>query len=135
MCADKPIKAFVIYRHPVFALGVRDFLSATRAIQIVGMEPEAAGVIEAARVQSPEVVILEEPLGEVVPLHAVLEIRSARRVVTMSLGHTVGSVYEARRFPVAQPSAMVAAIRGKPGGRRASSLEPDKEVMPGQMPA
>jgi DNA-binding NarL/FixJ family response regulator len=126
MCADKPIKAFVIYRHPVFALGVRDFLSATRAIQIVGMEPEAAGVIEAARVQSPEVVILEEP---------VLEIRSARRVVTMSLGHTVASVYEARRFPVAQPSAMVAAIRGKPGGRRASSLEPDKEVMPGQMPA
>lgn len=134
MCADKPLRAFVIYRHPIFAHGVRDFLSRAPSIRIVGMELESAGVIEAARSLKPDVVILEEPVGEFAPLHAVLEIRTAQRVVTLSLGHTVASVYQARRVRVARPAAVVAAVRGTERGMRSAMARAGKEVISGRNP-
>ncbi|MFB3817805.1 MAG: hypothetical protein ACE147_09095 [Candidatus Methylomirabilales bacterium] len=134
MRADKPMRAFVIYRHPVFALGVRDFLGEAPGIHIVGMEPEAAGVLEAARAVEPDVVILEEPIGELAPVHAIREIRTAQRVVTMSLGHMVATVYRARRLRVTGPSAVATAVHGPSAGRPRPTVKPGKEVMTDQVP-
>lgn len=100
-----------MYRHALFAQGVRSMIERESGVQIVGMENDLTRAAVAVRTLQPEVILVEETmdLGEA---WAFLEATAACRFVTVSLSHAHATVYDRRRTGAASPSDLVEAILG-----------------------
>jgi DNA-binding NarL/FixJ family response regulator len=112
--ADSPSRTYIVYRHGLFAQGVRSILEARRTVKIVGMVDDAEKALKAIRALRPDVVIMEEPAGtgEKVCVEPFLTGATAGRVVTLSLDHGFATVYDRRRVTATGPADLVKAIRG-----------------------
>ncbi len=108
-------KIYILFRHALFAQGIRSLLHGRRAIQVVGMESDPAKALEAVGALRPEVVIVEESdAGIQSPtLGAILERHPAGRVVALDLDHNFATVYDRHRIITTQPADLVKAIRGE----------------------
>jgi len=115
MNSTLPCRAYIVYRHALFALGVRSVLEKESGVQIVGMEENIGRALKAVRSLQPEVVIVEEPT-EKNAQWPFLKLAAAARVVTLSLDHAFATVYDQRRIPASDPAELIRAIQG--GGRQ-----------------
>ncbi len=116
-----PVKSriYIVYHHALFAQGIRSLLRGRRALQVVGMENDAAKALEAVKSLQPEVVIVEEwDAGIQSPtLEAILQRHPGGRVVALDLDHNFATVYDRHRVVTTQPADLVRAIRGFPRDR------------------
>ena len=103
-----------MYRHGLFAQGVRSILEERHTVKIVGMDGDAEKALKAVRALRPDVVIMEEPVGKDEPMWVGAFIKSATagRVVTLSLDHGYATVYDRHRVPATGPAELIKAIRG-----------------------
>ena len=117
-----PVKSriYIVFQHALFAQGIRSLLRERRAMQVIGMESDAAKALEAVGTLRPEVVIVEESdAGTQSPtLAAILQRHPTGRVVALDLDHNFATVYDRHRVVTAQPADLVRAIRGFPSDRR-----------------
>lgn len=113
MSEATPCRTYILYRHALFAQGVRSMLEQRRDVKIVGLANDLAKAATAVRSAQPDVILVEESLDcrEIWPF---LEAAGAIRIVTVSLSHTDATVYDPRRAPAASPSDLVEAILGRP---------------------
>ena len=112
--ADSPCRTYIVYRHGLFAQGVRSILEERHTVKIVGMESDVARALKAVRSLQPEVVIVERSAQnrQHMRLGAFLHSASAGRVVTLSLDHGFATVYDRRRVTATGPADLVKAIQG-----------------------
>ncbi len=111
MDTASPCRTYIIYRHALFAEGVRSMLERESGVQIVGMENEMTRATKAVRDLRPEVILVEEPTesGVAWPF---LEWATESRVVTFSLNHPYATAYNPRRTAAGEPLDLVKAIQG-----------------------
>lgn len=112
--AVSPCRTYIVYRHGLFAQGVRSILEERHTVKIVGMVDDAEKALKAVRALRPDVVIMEEPVGngEQVCVGPFLTRATAGRVVTLSLDHGFATVYDRRRVTATGPADLVRAIQG-----------------------
>ncbi|MBI4572696.1 MAG: response regulator transcription factor [candidate division NC10 bacterium] len=109
-------RIYIVFRHALFAQGIRSLLQGRRAMQVVGMESDPAKALEAVEALRPEVVIVEESdaSNQSPTLTGILQRHPAGRVVALDLDHNFATVYDRRRVVTTQPTDLVRAIRGFP---------------------
>jgi hypothetical protein len=106
-----PCRTYILYRHALFAHGVRSLLEQALSVQVVGMESDMGEARKALRTLRPEVILVEESgePGETWPL---FELAAAGRIVTFSINHAYATVYDHHRSLATEPADLVQAIRG-----------------------
>jgi DNA-binding NarL/FixJ family response regulator len=106
-----PCRTYILYRHALFAHGVRSLLEQEHSVQIVGMESDMAQAVKAVSSLHPEVILVEESAdpGETWPF---FELAAAGRIVTFSIDHGYATVYNHHRSLATEPADLVQAIRG-----------------------
>ena len=110
--AVPPCRVFVLYRHPLFAQGVRGTLQGQGGLAVVGFEDDVARATAAVRELRPDVILVEESLDFSEPW-AFLEAAGTSRIVTASLSHTHATVYDPHRAAASGVSDLVGAILGR----------------------
>jgi DNA-binding NarL/FixJ family response regulator len=99
-----------VYRHELFAQGVRSALERESGVQIVGMENDVARAARAVRALRPEVILVEEPTESGVAW-PILEWAAASRIVTFSMQHAYATVYHPHRTAAGDPVDLIRAIQ------------------------
>jgi hypothetical protein len=96
MNVPSPCRTYIVYRHELFAQGVRGVLAQQGGVKIVGMESDMARATRAVHALRPEVILVEEPTesGVAWPF---LKWAAASRIVTLSLQHAHATVYHPHR--------------------------------------
>jgi chemotaxis response regulator CheB len=61
MSAIPSCRIYIVYRHALFAQGVRSVLESQPAVRIVGMDDDVARATSAIGAEQPDVILLEEP--------------------------------------------------------------------------
>lgn len=79
------------------------------AVQIVGMENDAARAAKAVHALRPEVILVEEPQESGVAW-PILEWAAASRIVTFSMQHAYATVYHPHRTAAGDPVDLIRAI-------------------------
>jgi hypothetical protein len=108
-------RTYIVYRHALFASGVRSILEERKGVQIGGMDDNIGKALKAVRFLRPDVILLEEP-SEKEAEWPFLKSATAGRVVTLSLDHGFATVYDQHRIPASDPGELIRAIQG--GGRQ-----------------
>ncbi len=111
MSVGSPCRTYIVYRHELFAQGVRSVLAQQSGVQILGMENDVARAIKAVRALRPEVILVEEPT-EHWGKWPFLQLAAAGRIVTLSLDHEFATIYDEHRIAAADPADLVKAITG-----------------------
>jgi DNA-binding NarL/FixJ family response regulator len=122
-----PCRTYIVYRHGLFARGIRSMLEERPIVQIVGMESDADAALKAVRSIKPDVIILEEaiPKRESDRLAIFLQGAAEGRVVRLSLEDDQAIVYNRSQAPAGNAADLVKAIRGAAKLRR--SAAPDRQ--------
>ena len=132
--ADSPCRTYIVYRHGLFAQGVRSILEERRTVKIVGMVDDAEKALKAVRALRPDVIIMEEPAGncEQGCVGTFLTHATAGRVVTLSLEDSFATVYDRRRVTATGHAELVKVIL-KVGKSHSSGPDqhPEKGAMAG----
>jgi len=127
MTAASPCRVYIVYRHGLFAQGVRSILEKQGGVQIVGMESNEAKALKAVRSLRPEVTLVEEPTKKDARW-PFLQLAAAGRVVTLSLEHAFATVHDQHRIPASDPADLVKAIRGaRKRKRQVAGKDPQHE--------
>ena len=127
MTAAEPCRTYIVYRHGLFAQGVRSVLEKQGGVQIVGMESNAAKALRAVRSLRPEVILAEEPTKKDARW-SFLQLAAAGRVVTLSLEHAYATVHDQHRIQASDPADLIKAIRGARNRKqRVTGLGPQHE--------
>ncbi len=109
MSVGSPCRTYIVYRHELFAQGVRSVLAQQSGVQIVGMENDAARATKAVHTLRPEVILVEEPQESGVAW-PILEWASGSRIVTFSIRHDYATVYHPHRTAAGDPVDLIRAI-------------------------
>ena len=110
--AEPSCRIFIVYRHALFAQGVRSVLERQSTARIVGMDDDAARATTAIAAAQPDVILVEEPEDRGATWRF-LDAAAASRIVTLSLDHAYATVYDHRRAAATDASDLVRAIRGE----------------------
>jgi DNA-binding NarL/FixJ family response regulator len=110
MPAASPCRTYILYRHGLFAQGVRNVLEKQGGVQIVGMETNAAKALKAVRSLRPEVILVEESTRNDAQW-PFFQFVATGRVIALSLEHAYATVYEQHRIRASDPADLVKAIR------------------------
>ena len=102
-------RVYIVYRHELFAQGLRSVLSRESAVQIVGMENHVARAVQAVQALHPDVLLIEEAAGCEITW-PFLEAAVDSRIVTFSLHHVYATVYDHHRMAATEPAELVKAI-------------------------
>ena len=111
MSAEFSSRIYIVYRHALFAQGVRSVLERDSAVRIVGMDDDVARATTAIAAAQPDVILVEEPEDRGATWRF-LDAAAASRIVTLSLEHAYATVYDQRRAAATDASDLVRAIRG-----------------------
>ncbi len=109
MNVGSPCRTYIVYRHELFAQGVRSVLAQQCGVQIVGMENDAARATKAVHTLRPEVILVEEPQESGVAW-PILEWAADSRIVTFSIQHDYATVYHPHRTAAGDPVDLLRAI-------------------------
>jgi DNA-binding NarL/FixJ family response regulator len=123
MGSVSPYRTYIVYRHGLFAKGIRSLLDEQASVQIVGMENDADQALKAVRSLKPDVIILEAavPKRESDRLAIFLQSATTGRVVRLSLQDEHATVYRQSHVPAGTPGDLVKAIRGAATLRRSAA--------------
>jgi DNA-binding NarL/FixJ family response regulator len=105
-------RVYVLYRHPLFAQGVRNLLEGHDGVSVVGFGDDLGRASLALRDARPDVILVEESL-DCSELWTFLEAAGCTRIVTVSMSHTHATVYDPHRTSASSVSDLVDAILGR----------------------
>ena len=106
-----PCRTYIVYRHGLFAQGLRRVLEKQGGVQIVGMETNVPKALKAVRYLRPESILVEESTQKDARW-PFFQFAAAGRVITLSLEHAFATVHDQHRVRASDPADLVKAIRG-----------------------
>lgn len=117
-CTSMTTNVCIVSKSRLFAEAIRSILTGCRDVSIVGVEGEAAKVLEMVRSLRPDVIVVEEPdAGFCSPiLREFLQHQAAGRLVVLGPADNFMVVHDWRRIPGTQPADFLNAIQGSPQG-------------------
>lgn len=107
-------RVYIVYRHGLFAEGIRSLLRDQPSIRIIGAERDKTKALKEVGTLKPTVVLIEESATdpEEYTTWNLLHRQGTRRVIALNLEHNAVTVYDRESLPMSTPVDLLHAVRG-----------------------